>query len=183
MNRNNAITAIRANVENENLVKHMLATEAIMRALAKRFGENEEEWALTGLLHDIDVEKSGEDMSKHAKYAAELAQEMGASEVMCHAILAHNEALGVSRETLLDKSLYCCDPLTGLITAGALIRPDKQLAELSVKSLKKRFKEKSFAAGANREQIALCSEIGLELEEFIGIGLEAMQAISDDLGL
>ncbi len=183
MNRDDIIASIEANVENQNLIKHMLATEAIMRALARHFGEDEEEWGLTGLIHDIDVEHSEEDMSRHGKLGAHLAEQLGCTETMCHAVLAHNEELGISRKTLLDKALYCADPLTGLITAGALIRPDKKLAELSVKSLKKRFKEKSFAAGANREQIALCSEIDIELEEFIGIGLEAMKGISDDLGL
>ena len=183
MNRNDILTSIEANVENQNLIKHMLATEAIMRALARHFGEDEEEWGLTGLIHDIDVEHAEEDMSRHGKLAAHLAEQLGCSETMCHAVLAHNEALGVPCETLLDKALFCTDPLTGLITAGALIRPDKKLAELSVKSLKKRFKEKSFAAGANREQRALCSDINLELDEFMGIGLEAMKGISADLGL
>jgi len=183
MNRDDILQAIKANVKNENLIKHMLATEAIMRALAQHFGEDEEAWSLTGLIHDIDVERSENDMTIHGKLGAQLAEELGCSETMRHAVLAHNEALGFSRETLLDKALYCTDPLTGLITAGALIRPDKRLAELSVKSLKKRFKEKSFAAGANREQIALCSEIGLDLDEFMGIGIEAMKGISEDIGL
>jgi predicted hydrolase (HD superfamily) len=102
---------------------------------------------------------------------------------MAHAILCHNERHGVSRETKLDKALFCTDPLTGLLTAAALVRPDKKLAGLEAKSVKKKFKEKSFAAGANREQIALCSEIGLELDEFIELGLEAMKGIADDLGL
>jgi predicted hydrolase (HD superfamily) len=102
---------------------------------------------------------------------------------MAHAILCHNEAHGISLETKLDKALFCADPLTGLITAAVLVRPDKKLAGLEAKSIRKRFKEKSFAAGANREQIARCSEIGLELDEFIELGLEAMQGIAADLGL
>ena len=184
MNREEALDSVKDNVENGNLVKHMLATEVIMRALAKRLGGGEEEeWGLTGLLHDIDVELTEGDMSSHSKLGADLAQEMGASEAMAHAILCHNEAHGVSLETELDRALYCADPLTGLITAAALIRPDKKLAGLEAKSVKKRFKEKSFAAGANREQIARCSELGLELDEFIELGLTAMQEIADDLGL
>jgi len=161
----------------------MLATEAIMRALARRLGEDEEEWGLTGLLHDIDVELTGGDMSSHSKLGADLAKELGASEAMAHAILCHNEAHGVPRETKLDKALFCVDPLTGLITAAALVRPNKKLAGLEAKSVLKRFKEKSFAAGASREQISLCSEIGLELGEFVELGLKAMQEISSDLGL
>lgn len=183
MTRKEALDSIKANVENKNLVKHMLATEAIMRALAKRLGEDEEEWGLTGLLHDIDAELTGGDMSSHSKLGADLAKELGASEAMAHAILCHNEAHGVPRETKLDKALFCVDPLTGLITAAALVRPNKKLAGLEAKSVLKRFKEKSFAAGASREQISLCSEIGLELGEFVELGLKAMQEISSDLGL
>lgn len=183
MIRKEVLDSINENVENKNLVKHMLATEAILRALARRFGEDEEEWGLTGLLHDIDVELTRGDMSTHSKLGADLAKELGASEAMAHAILCHNEAHGISRETKLDKALFCVDPLTGLITAAALVRPDKKLAGLGAKSVIKRFKEKSFAAGANREQISLCSEIGLELGEFIELGLTAMQEISGDLGL
>ena len=97
------------------------------------------------------------------------------SEELVHAILAHNEMLGVPRETKLDKALFCADPLTGLITAAALVRPDKKLGSVEAKSVRKRFKEKSFAAGASRENIATCSELGIELDEFIEISLKAMQ--------
>ena len=183
MTREEALDSVRSNVENENLVKHMLATEAIMRALAKRLGEDEEEWGLTGLLHDIDVELTEGDMSSHSKLGADLVREMGASEAMAHAVLAHNEGHGVPRDTTLDKALFCADPLTGLITAAALVRPDKKLASVEAKSVRKRFKEKSIAAGANRENIASCSELGLELDEFIELGLKAMQGIAKDLGL
>ena len=183
MTREEALDSVRANVENENSVKHMLATEAIMLALAERLGEDKEEWGLAGLLHDIDMELTEGDMSSHGKLGADLVREMGASDAMSHAILAHNEAIGVPRETTLDKALFCADPLTGLIIAAALVRPDKKLASVEAKSVKKRFKEKSFAAGANREQIATCSELGLELDEFIELGLRAMQGIAGDLGL
>ncbi len=183
MTRKEALDSVNANVENKNLVKHMLATEAIMYALAKRFGEDEEEWGITGLLHDIDVELTEGDMNSHGKLGADLAKELGVSETMAHAILCHNEAHGIPLETKLDKALFCADPLTGLITAAALVRPDKKLASVEAKSVRKRFKEKSFAAGANREQIARCSELGLELDEFIELGLKAMQGIAADLGL
>ena len=183
MEREEALASIKANVENENLIKHMLAAEAIMRALARRFGEDEEEWGLTGLLHDIDVELTDGDMSSHSKLGADLVRELGASEAMAHAVLSHNKRHGVTLETELDKALFCADPLTGLIIAAALVRPDKKLAGLELESVKKKFKEKSFAAGADREQIALCHEIRLELDEFIELGLKAMQGIADDLGL
>ena len=183
MTRKEALNSVRANVENENLIKHMLATEAIMRALARRFGEDEEEWGLTGLLHDIDMELSEGDMATHSKLGADLVREMGASEAIAHAILCHNGAHGIPLETKLDKALFCTDPLTGLIIATALVRPDKKLSGVEAKSLRKKFKEKSFAAGANREQIAQCTELGIELDEFLQLGLEAMQGVTTDLGL
>jgi len=183
MDREDVLGSIQANVENQNLIKHMLATEAIMRALARRFDEDEEEWGLTGLLHDIDVELTDGDMGSHSKLGADLAREMGATEAMAHAILAHNERHGIPHENRLDRALFCTDPLTGLIVAATLVRPDRKLDGLEASSVLKRFKEKSFAAGANREQIARCCDIGLELDEFIEMGIAAMRAIADDLGL
>jgi putative nucleotidyltransferase with HDIG domain len=183
MNRDDVLDSIEANVENANLINHMLATETIMRALARRFGEDEDTWGLTGLLHDIDVELTEGDMNAHSALGADIARELGASEEMAQAILRHNEAHGLPPESLLDKALLCADPLTGLIVAGALVRPDKKLEGLTVESLMKRFGEKRFAAGANREQIASCSTLGLELEEFVGLGLKAMQGIAEDIGL
>jgi putative nucleotidyltransferase with HDIG domain len=183
MDRQAALENVKSNIKNQNLVKHMIATEAIMRALAKRFGEDEEEWGIAGLLHDIDLDIVGDDMTVHGRVGADMAKKAGANEVMVHAILCHNEMLGVKRENNFDKALYCADPLTGLITAAALVRPEKKLAFVEAKSVARRFKEKSFAAGANREQIASCSELGLELNEFIGLGLKAMQGVAGDLGL
>jgi len=181
--REEALDSIRANIENKNTIKHMLATEAIMRALARRFGEDEDEWGLTGLVHDIDMELTEGDMSTHSKLGADLARELGASEAMAHAILCHNQAHGIPRDSRLDKALFCADPLTGLIVAAALVRPDKKLAGVEAKSVMKRYKEKSFAAGASREQIAQCAELGLELDQFIELGLAAMKGIASSLGL
>jgi len=183
MNRTEALKAVKDSVQNQNLIKHMLATEAIMRALARHLGEDEEEWGLAGLLHDIDIDLLAGDMTDHSKLSAEMVQKMGASPAVVHAVLCHNEAHGVACESRMDKALYCADPLTGLITAAALIRPEKKLAAVEARSVAKRFKEKSFAAGASREQIATCSTLGLTLEEFIALGLEAMQGISGELGL
>jgi len=182
LNREGILDSIYDNVHDKNMIKHMLATEAIMRALAKKLGEDEEEWGITGLIHDIDVELVEGDMSSHSKLGADIAQELGANETVAHAILCHNEAHGVPRETKLDKALFCADPLSGLITAAALVRPDK-LGGLTTKSVMKRFREKSFAAGVNREQVAQCQEIGLELEEFISLGIEAMKGIASELKL
>ena len=183
MNRKEVLDSIRENVGNQNLVNHMLATEAIMRALAQRLGEDGEEWGLTGLLHDIDVELTAGDMNTHSKLGSDLARELGASEAMAHAILCNNQAHGVTCESQLDRALFRVDPLTGLITAAALVRPDKKLAGLTAESVLKRFKEPRFAAAVDREQVASCHELGLELGEFIELGLKAMQAIAADLGL
>ena len=183
MTRKEALDSVKENVESKNLIKHMLATEAIMRALARRLDEDEEEWGLTGLLHDIDVELTGGDMSSHSRLGADLARELGAGDAIAHAILTHNPAHGVPCQAKLDKALYCADPLTGLIIAAALIRPDKKLAGLEAKSVQKRFKEKRFAPGADREQISSCSELGLEFDEFIELGLTAVKGIADTLGL
>jgi putative nucleotidyltransferase with HDIG domain len=182
LNREQILDSIHGNVQDRNMIKHMLATEAIMRALARKLGEDEEEWGITGLIHDIDVELVEGDMSSHGKLGADLARELGANGTMAHAILCHNEAQGVPRETKLDKALFCADPLSGLITAAALVRPDK-LSGLTSKSVMKRFREKSFAAGVNREQVAQCQEMGLGLEEFMNLGIEAMKGIASELGL
>jgi len=183
MMRDEALDSVKANVENENMIKHMLATEAIMYALARRLGEDAEEWRLAGLLHDIDVELTEGDMNSHGRLGADLVREMGISEEVVHAILCHNQKHGVALESKMDIALYCADPLTGLITAAALVRPDKKLANVEASSVIKRFKEKSFAAGANREQIAQCSQLGFELNDFIELGLEAMKRIAPKLGL
>ena len=182
LNRYEALDSIRANVQDKNVVKHMLATEAIMRALSRRLGEDEDEWGITGLLHDVDVELVKEDTDSHSKLGTDIAKELGANEAMADAILRHNEAHGIPRETKLDKALFCADPLSGLITAAALVHPSK-LNGLTVKSVLKRFKEKRFAAGVSREQIATCQELGLELEEFVTLGLEAMKDIASELEL
>lgn len=182
VNRDEILDSIRVNVQDKNMIKHMLATEAIMYVLAKKLGEDEEEWGLTGLLHDIDAELVEHDPNSHSKLGADIAQELGASEKMAHAILCHNEAHGIPRETTLDKAIFCADPLSGLITAAALVRPDK-LSGLTTKSVMKRFREKRFAAGVSREQLLSCQEIGLELEEFIALGLEAMKSMTSELEL
>lgn len=182
LNRDEILDSIHGNVQEKNTIKHMLATEVIMRALARKLGEDEEEWGITGLIHDIDMELVEGDMSSHSRLSADIAQELGASGTMVHAILSHNEAHGVPLESKLDKALFCADPLSGLITAAALVRPDK-LSGLTTKSVMKRFREKSFAAGVNREQVAQCQEIGLELEEFISLGIEAMKGIATELEL
>jgi len=179
MDREEVLSSIQANVQDKNAVNHMLATEAIMRALAKRLGQDENEWGLTGLVHDIDVELVKDDPNSHSKLAADIARELGASENMAHAILCHNEAHGVPRESELDKALFCAESLSAVITA-ALTHPGRAKA-LTTREVKKLLHRKGSGAGANLEQVAQCREIGLELDEFISLGLEAMKGIASNL--
>jgi len=184
MDRDQALELVRERVKNENLVKHMIAAEAIMGALARRLGADEARWRLAGLLHDLDVEETADTMEVHGTLTVQWLREAGyEDEEVLRAILAHNSANGSSVETLMDRAIYASDCLTGLITAAALIRPEKKLAPVELKSLKKRFKEPSFAKGVRREDIMTCDQLGLDLEEFLGIGLEAMKEVADELGL
>jgi putative nucleotidyltransferase with HDIG domain len=184
MNREEALQLVRSRVKNENLVSHMLAAEAIMGALAERLGGDERKWRLAGLLHDLDVEETAATMEVHGTRTVEWLRQAGLDdEEVLRAILAHNPANGSSVGSTMDRSLFACDCLTGLVTAAALIRPEKRLDLVALKSLQKRFKEPSFARGARREDIATCSELGLELDDFLALGLQAMQEVSDELGL
>lgn len=183
MTRQEAWELVKKNVKNKNLRKHMLAVEAVLRRLAAHFQEDEELWGLAGLLHDIDYDQTADDAARHSQVGADMLAELGLSEELVYAVRAHNEYHGLPRNTRLDKALYAADPLTGLIVASALIHPDKKLAAINTEFVLNRFKEKSFARGANREAIASCEELGLSLEEFVGLALEAMQGIAGELGL
>ena len=181
MTREEAVAVVKDNCGNKNLIKHMLATEAVMVGLAERLGEDAESWALAGLLHDLDYEETVDDPDRHGLVSAEKLGELGISEEIIHAVKAHNEH--VTRDSVMDRALYASDPVTGLIVAAALMHPDKKLAGIDVDFVMRRFKEKRFAAGARRAQIGACSELGLSLEEFIEVALASMQGISGELGL
>lgn len=182
MTRDQAWELVKEHVQNANLQKHILAVEAVMRRLARHFGEDEERWGLAGLLHDLDYGIT-KDPAEHSLIAGRMLEEMGLDKEIVDAVKAHNEYHGLPRETRMAKALYACDPLTGLIVAGALIRPEKKLEPLDAEFIMKRFGEKAFARGASRETIKACSELGLSLEEFIGMGIEAMKAIAGEIGL
>ncbi len=183
MNREQGYQLVRSHVKNKNLVKHMLAVEAVMRALARHLGEDEEMWSLAGLVHDVDLGQTLDKPKKHALVAAEMLEKEGAPPQVIQAVRAHNEILHLPRKSLMDKALYAADPLTGLIVAAALIHPKKKLAAIDSEFVLNRFKEKHFARGASRKQISACSELDLSLEDFIEIGVKAMQAESEKLGL
>ncbi|SDM24793.1 HDIG domain-containing protein [Halarsenatibacter silvermanii] len=183
MTRDEALDLVRDNISEDNLVKHCLAVEGVMRRLARYFDEDEEKWGLSGLLHDIDYEETADDEEKHSLIGAEKLEEMGLAEDIVHAVRAHNDAHDIPRRTLMAKALYASDPLTGLIVAAALVHPEKDLNEVDTEFVLNRYEETSFARGADRDVIASCSEMDLELEEFVGLGLEGMQEISEELGL
>lgn len=182
MQREEARELINNFIKNENLKKHCLAVEACMRKLAKYFNEDEEKWGLCGLLHDLDYEETSKNPEKHGIRTVEILKERDfTNEEILNGILAHCEKK--QPENNLEKAIYAIDPLTGLIVAACLMHPDKKLKSLDVNFVLRRFKEKKFAAGANREQIRKCEELGLSLEKFIEICLSAMQEISEELGL
>lgn len=183
MNRDEALSLLKKNLKNKNLFNHSLAVEAVMRRLAEHFNEDVEKWGLAGLLHDIDYDRTKDDPARHSMEGAEMLAGLGLPDDIVYAVKVHNDRHGLPRLSLMDKALFATDPLTGLIVAGALIRPEKKLAAIDVPFLLKRFSEKAFARGANRETIKACSETGLSLEEFMGIGLEAMQGIAEELKL
>lgn len=183
LTRDEAIKELHTQLKNKNLLNHCYAVEAIMEGLAEHFGEDKELWGLAGLLHDIDYEETKDDMARHSLVGGEMLSELGLPEKVVYAVKCHNGYHGLERKSLMDKALYAADPLSGLIVAGALIRPEKKLAAVDTDFLLKRFKEKGFARGANREQIAACEELGLSLAEFITTGLEAMKKIDQEIGL
>lgn len=185
MTREQAFELIKGRIKTQNSIKHMLATEVIMRALAKHFNEDEKTWGLAGLLHDADMEDEEclQDSSRQGAKIAEELEEMGVDKIITNAIRTHNEDTGKTRDNLIEKCIFAVDPLTGLIVASTLVLLNKKLVDLKLESLMRRFKEKRFAMGARREAIASCKEFGMELEEFLELGLKAMQGIADELGL
>lgn len=183
MDRTEALALLKENLTNRNLFNHSLAVEAVMRRLAVHFKQDVEKWGLAGLLHDIDYDRTKDDPDRHSLEGAEMLAKLGLPEDIVYAVKVHNHYHGLPRESLMDKALYATDPLTGFIVAGALIRPEKKLAAVDVPFLMKKFKDKAFARGANRETMKTCAELGLTLEEFMGLGLEAMQGIAGEMGL
>lgn len=182
MNRETAFTIVEEYVSNENLIRHMLAVEAAMRFYAERLDQDQELWGITGLLHDFDWEIHPS-MEEHPQAGVPILREKGVPEEVIQAILSHSDHTGVPRTTLMEKALFACDEITGLITAVALVRPTRSLDDLKVKSVKKKWKDQRFAAGANREEIAQAAEeFGVELWEHVGNVIEAMRAIGPDLG-
>jgi putative nucleotidyltransferase with HDIG domain len=183
MDRSEAYELVTARIPSRNLVNHSVAVELIMGALARHFALSEADvarWELAGLLHDLDYATTAEHPERHGLDTVETLAGAVDDEIL-HAILAHADR--APRETLMDRALFAADPTTGFIVAAALVRPDRDLAGVEVRSLLKRWKEKAFARGASREQMDTCSEIGLTREEFLTLSLAAMQASAASIGL
>jgi putative nucleotidyltransferase with HDIG domain len=184
MTRNDAWAIVEEFVKNKNLQKHMLAVEAAMAGYAKKFNEPEEIWRVVGLLHDFDWEIHPT-LEGHPQKGADILRSRGVSEEIIRAVLSHANHTGIKRESLLEKSLYACDEITGLIVACALVRPTKNIADVDIKSIQKKFKEKSFAAGVNRQEVIDgAAELGVDLwADHVPLVLKSMQAIAKELGL
>ncbi len=181
MTRDEALTLVKEHVSNKNLIKHMLATEAVMKRLARQLDEDEEAWALAGLLHDLDYDQTVNDFAKHGLMTAKILEDENLPESVIRAIQSHPGHF--PRESLMDKALYAADPVTGLIVAAALMHPSRKLKNVGTEFIERRFKEKRFAAGADRDQIRSCETLNIGLHEFIQMSLEAMQSIDRELGL
>jgi putative nucleotidyltransferase with HDIG domain len=183
MNREVAWGLLTEYTQSESLRKHALAVEACVRAYARKFGEDEEKWGLVALLHDFDYEKypSAQD---HPFRGNEILAERGVSEEIRRAIMSHASYTGVTRESMLEKTLFACDELAGFITAVALVKPTKSLNEVDAKSVRKRMKDKAFARSVSREDIVNgAAEMGVDLDEHITFCVEAMKTIGERLGL
>jgi len=184
INRERSLELLKQHLNSPNLIKHCLASEAVMRALARHFSEDEELWGLTGLLHDLDAELTLDDPASHTHETVRILREEGVSEEIIEAIRMHNEhAHEDKRSEHFHHALAAGETITGLIIAAARVYPDKKLGSVKPKSVRKRYKEKQFAAGADRAIIAECEIIGLAIPEFCDLCLAAMQGISADLGL
>jgi uncharacterized protein len=184
MTRNEALELFESHVKADNLKKHCLATEAIMRELAMRLNEDCELWGNVGLLHDLDFEDTREQPEIHGTRTVAVLAPCGLPEEALKAVLRHNaEALNLKRESVLDYALTCAETITGLIVAAALVHPDKQIRSLNPSSVRKRMKSKDFARSVNRDHVVLCEQINIPLMDFVELSIKAMATISDELGL
>jgi len=182
-NREYYLELLKQQVANPKMIAHSLASEAVLRKLANRFGESEEIWGIAGLLHDIDVEITNGDSLRHGPVGAEMLRAEGLPEELVEAVLLHNEkATQQKRSTTFHHALAAGETITGLIFAVALVYPDKKISSVKTKSVVKRMKEKLFAASVNRDAIMECEAIGIPLDEFTALALEALSPIEAELG-
>jgi len=181
ISREEALELVKLHVKSKNLIKHCLAVEVVMKFLAEKFSEDVNLWAMSGLLHDLDYDYTKDNPENHGLKTIELLKDYDIPQSVKDAILAHCDKK--NRVTNMEKAIYVADPTTGFIVAAALITPEKSLSSVDTDFLLRRFKEKLFAKGANRDQMKRCEDLGLSLEEFLTLSLDAMKSISHDLGL
>lgn len=182
--RTEALELLKSHIKNDRMIAHSLSSEAVMRALARRLGEDEEKWGLAGLLHDLDVEITSANPLAHALVGAQMLSAMGLDADIVDAIRMHNEdATGLDRSTVFQHALAASETITGLITATAMVYPDKKVVSVKSKSVTKRMKEKAFAASVRRASILECEKLGLSLDEFAALSIAAMSSIADQIGL
>ncbi len=182
--RDQAMALLREKLNDQVLIKHCLATEAIMRHIADRFGADPETWGIAGLLHDLDFAETKNTPERHGLMTATILEQAGVSDEITGAIKSHNaEALGIQRSEPLHFALTAAENLTGLIVATALVQPDKKIAQVKPSSVVKRMKEKGFARSVSREGILLCERIDMPLDQFVTVSLQAMGSIAGELGL
>ena len=183
LTRSEALDLVNKNVTKRNVIYHMLAVEAIMRSVARHFGEDKENWGLVGLLHDIDYEKTEATPEKHSLLAEEMLRGLLPDELV-RAIKTHNSKYtGIMPEKRMEKALVASDAISGLLVACALVMPSKKLADVKVESVAKKFKDKDFARGAERDRIVVCEEIGIPKEEFFEIALNGLKESASQIGL
>jgi putative nucleotidyltransferase with HDIG domain len=183
MNRSEALEIVHEYIQNDNLIRHMLAVEAAMRFYAGQYEQDIETWGITGLLHDFDWEIHPT-LEEHPQAGAPILRSRGVPDEIVRAVLSHADHTGVKRESLMEKALYACDEVTGLIVAVALVRPSRSLYDLTAKSVKKKWKDRSFAAGANREEITQATEeFGVPLWEHVENVILAMRRVAPEIGL
>lgn len=181
--RDEALNLVKKHVTKRNVIYHMLAVEAIMRSMAKHFGENEDEWGLIGILHDVDYEKTEAAPEKHTLLAEQILKGMVPDELV-KAIKTHNaKHTGILPETRMEKALIASDAISGLLVACALVMPSKKLSDMKVETVAKKFKDKDFARGAERDRILVCEEIGIPREKFFEVALDGLKAIASEIGL
>jgi putative nucleotidyltransferase with HDIG domain len=183
LSRNEAYGLLKKNLRTENLIKHSLAVEAILQAMAKKLGENPELWGITGLLHDLDYDFTKNEPERHSLVTIQVLNDL-LPEAAINAIKAHNfEYTAQIPQTYIDKSLIAADAVSGLVIAAALVMPSKKISDVTSKTLMAKFKDKSFAAGCNRKRIELCEDMELELQIFLELSLDALKNIAVELGL
>jgi putative nucleotidyltransferase with HDIG domain len=180
MDRSTAVAMVHDKTTKDITARHLISVEGVMRRLAQHFGEDEHAWGLCGLFHDLDQDQTGDDMQRHARLAEGWLREAGVQDDVINGVLAH--AHPQYRTDLMSRAIVAADAVAGLLVAAALVRPEKAVG-MKVSSVKKKLKEASFAPGVNREEIHQCTDLGLDLDQFVGLGIEGLQLVAPEIGL